>query len=54
MYERMPFDRPETLSAHRDGVRRRLKGDDLETFEKWLATMPETAAADGWKEEPGR
>ena len=42
MYERLPFDRPEVVSAHAAGVRRRLKKEeDLKTFERWLA------AADG-------
>jgi len=40
MYDRLPFDQPSVLSSHADGVRRRLKGEDLETFEKWLATLP--------------
>jgi len=40
MYERLPFDRPPVVAAHADGIRRRLKGQDLEALEKWLATLP--------------
>jgi hypothetical protein len=40
MYERLPFDDPSVLSSHAAGVRRRLKGDDLAAFEKWMATVP--------------
>ena len=40
MYGRLPFDQPGTLSEHAAGVRRRLKEKDLETFERWLATLP--------------
>ncbi len=36
MYERMPFDDPETIRGHRDGVLRRLKGDDRAAVEAWL------------------
>jgi hypothetical protein len=39
MYERLPFDNPSVLSSHAVGVRRRLRGDDLEAFEKWMATV---------------
>ncbi len=39
MYERLPFDDPSVLSTHAAGVRRRLKGDDLAAFEKWMATV---------------
>jgi hypothetical protein len=38
MYGRLPFDRPETLSSHAGGVRKRLKGEDLAAFEAWLAS----------------
>ena len=40
MYERLPFDQPPVVAAHADGIRRRLKGADLEALEKWLATLP--------------
>jgi hypothetical protein len=40
MYEKLPFDRPETLSLHREGALRRLKGEDRAAFEAWLATLP--------------
>jgi hypothetical protein len=40
MYERLPFDRAETLASHREGASRRLKGDDRAAFEAWLRTLP--------------
>lgn len=40
LYERLPFDRPETLASHRPGALRRLKGDDRAAFEEWLRTLP--------------
>jgi hypothetical protein len=40
MYERLPFDRPEVVSSHVEGVRRRLKGENRQTLERWLATLP--------------
>jgi len=40
MYTKLPFDDPTVLSSYAGGVRRRLKGDDLATFERWLATLP--------------
>ena len=39
MYGRLPFDQPSVVSSHADGVRRRLKGEDLQAFERWLATL---------------
>jgi hypothetical protein len=39
MYDRLPFDRAETIASHRDGVLRRLKGDDRETVVKWLESQ---------------
>jgi len=44
MYERLPFDDPSVLSSHAAGVRRRLKGDDLAAFEKWVATVPASSS----------
>lgn len=44
MYARLPFDRPAVVSSHASGVRRRLKGDDLETLERWLATLPASSS----------
>jgi len=38
MYERMPFDRPEVVFAHKEGVLRRMKNpDDRQLMERWLA-----------------
>lgn len=39
MYERLPFDDPTVVSSHADGVRRRLKGDDLAAIENWLKAL---------------
>jgi hypothetical protein len=44
MYERLPFDDPSVLSSHAAGVRRRLKGDDLAVFEKWMAAVPASSS----------
>ncbi len=41
MYARLPFDDPSVLSSHEPGVKKRLKGDDLKAFERWLAMAPE-------------
>ena len=40
MYGSLPFDKAETISSHREGVLKRLKGDDRAAVEKWLATLP--------------
>ena len=40
MYARLPFDDPTVVSSHAAGARKRLKGDDLATLERWLATLP--------------
>jgi hypothetical protein len=43
MYERMPFDRPETILSHREGILRRMKApDDRELLERWLQTQPKS------------
>jgi len=39
MYARLPFDDPKVLSSHSEGVLRRLKGDDKQAFERWLASL---------------
>jgi hypothetical protein len=44
MYAKLPFDDPDVLSSHTAGVRKRLKGDDLALFERWLGTVSETSA----------
>lgn len=37
MYERLPFDDPSTVAAHRDGVLRRLKdAEDQATVRRWI------------------
>ena len=47
MYERLPFDQPSVIASHAAGVRRRLKGDDLQTLERWLSSRPAPPADDG-------
>ena len=37
MYERLPFDNPQTIATHPEGVLKRLKGEDRAAVEKWLA-----------------
>ncbi len=39
MYDRLPFDNPRVLASHSAGALRRLKGEDREAFERWLATL---------------
>jgi hypothetical protein len=39
MYDRLPFDNPRVLASHSSGALRRLKGQDREAFERWLATL---------------
>jgi dihydroorotase/N-acyl-D-amino-acid deacylase len=40
LYAKLPFDDPATLSSHVSGVKKRLKGDDLKAFERWIAMGP--------------
>lgn len=40
MYARMPFDNPQTISSHSEGISRRLKGEDLKALETWIASLP--------------
>jgi len=40
MYERLPFENPQVVADHRAGVLRRLKGENREAVETWLATLP--------------
>jgi cytochrome c553 len=40
MYAKLPFDDPSVLSSHEPGVKKRLKGDDVKAFERWLAMAP--------------
>ncbi|HET6268418.1 MAG TPA: hypothetical protein VFG11_11920 [Acidobacteriota bacterium] len=38
MYERLPWDNPEVVKAHKDGILRRLKTpEDKQILEQWLA-----------------
>jgi hypothetical protein len=41
MYDRLPFDRAETIASHREGVLRRIqKPEEKAAIEKWLASQP--------------
>ncbi len=44
-YAELPFDQPDVVSSHAGGIRRRLKGEDLQALEKWLATLPPQPAS---------
>ena len=44
MYASLPFDKGETIASHREGVLKRLKGDDRTAVEKWLAGLPQAQA----------
>ncbi len=37
MYDRLPFDDAQTVRSHADGIRKRLKDDNLRALEAWLA-----------------
>jgi hypothetical protein len=39
MYARLPFDDPKVVSSHSEGVLQRLKGEDREAMERWLAGL---------------
>jgi hypothetical protein len=39
MYDRLPFDNPQVVSSHSAGALRRLKGENKEALERWLATL---------------
>ena len=41
MYGKLPFDDAGVVSAHPEGVLKRLKDADREAVEKWLAALPE-------------
>ncbi len=44
MYGSLPFDKGETIASHREGILKRLKGDDRAAVERWLATLPQAQA----------
>jgi hypothetical protein len=44
MYARLPFDDPQVVSSHAQGVLRRLNGDDRAAMEKWLAGLAPAGA----------
>ena len=39
MYARLPFDDPQVVASHPEGVLRRLKGDDREALQRWFAGL---------------
>ncbi|HEY3172635.1 MAG TPA: hypothetical protein VGK86_08680 [Thermoanaerobaculia bacterium] len=39
MYARLPFDDPKVVASHSEGVLRRLKGDDREALQRWIAGL---------------
>jgi hypothetical protein len=39
MYARLPFDDPQVVSFNSEGILRRLKGEDRESLERWLAGL---------------
>jgi hypothetical protein len=39
MYARLPFDDPRVVASHSEGVLRRLKGDDREAVQRWIAGL---------------
>ena len=39
MYARLPFDDPRVVASHSEGVLRRLKGDDREALQRWIAGL---------------
>lgn len=43
MYARLPFDDPQVVSSHSEGVLRRLKGEDRAAMEKWLAGLADAS-----------
>jgi hypothetical protein len=45
MYARLPFDDPQVVSSHAQGVLRRLNGDDRAAMEKWLAGLAPAGGA---------
>jgi hypothetical protein len=45
LYEKLPFDNPGVVAAHAPGMMRRLKGEDREALEKWIASLPPNSAA---------
>jgi len=45
LYEKLPFDNAGVVAAHAPGILRRLQGEDRETLEKWVATLPEKPPA---------
>jgi len=43
MYERLPFDKAQTIASHPEGVLKRLKGEDHEAVATWLAAEKKAA-----------
>jgi hypothetical protein len=45
MYARLPFDDPQVVASHGEAVMRRLKGDDREALQRWIAGLAPADAA---------
>jgi hypothetical protein len=45
MYARLPFDNPDVVSSHSQGVLRRLNGNDREAMLRWLSGLAPADAA---------
>lgn len=43
MYARLPFDDPHVVASHNEGVLRRLKGEDREALQRWIAGLAPAA-----------
>jgi hypothetical protein len=43
MYGKLPFDKPDVVSSHPEGILKRLKGDDRQAVADWLASHPKAA-----------
>ena len=39
LYDRLPFDNPKVVSSHSEKILGRLKGEDKQALERWLATL---------------
>ena len=38
MYERLPFDDPQVVKTHKEGILKRLKGEDHASLESWITS----------------
>lgn len=40
MYARLPFDQAAVVASNSKAISGRLKGEQRETLERWIATLP--------------